>query len=549
MALPRLKLRLARGLKLVFLFLLILFFLALARLAAAQPANPGSTPADYTAASSYDALLEIINRQPHLADSEFIRTAVPIQLVTMLSQSHLRLNGKMLDEQDSWALIPVIYSLNSTPARLASGQALYAYGCAQCHGSSGTTGDPEMVNLASLAYWGNRSDRAVYERLLADTAVPAHTFTLEPDQAWLLIEAMRHFSFSEMDALGHTVPAKTHNAYKTSRQLPAADSPITISGYVQNGTANGRIAAETAITLRAYDSSYTLAQTYTTTLAPDGTFTFTLDKSDLQDDWVYLASVSYQGVEYTSDIGQISPDNPPLSLPITVYDATSDPTAVHISQLHISLTFAGDQLQVNELYSFANGGTAVFVGENGRPAEGTLQINLPQDAANPTFERGLGSDRFLPADEFKQKEGAWYDTLPLRPGASSQTILVRYSLPYGDGTALNHTLPYAADELFLALPDRGVTLQAEGWTQQETRSAGSSGVILTYARSNVPVGSQLDILLQGNLQPANGRNVAPSSSQIGQWIIAAGVLLFGLYLLWRMVNHRRQKKGTEVLGY
>ncbi|HFQ93927.1 MAG TPA: hypothetical protein ENK32_07955, partial [Anaerolineae bacterium] len=176
MSLPEKRPRRARCLKLAFLFALTIFFLGLARLTAAQTAPPPNPP----------------------DNSTFIRTAVPIQMVNLISQSQISLNGKMPDEQDSWPLIPLIYDLNSTSARLTSGQALYQYACAQCHGANGVSDDPDMVNLSSLSYWANRSNQNVYDALLGDTAVSSHTFTLDPDQTWLLVEAMRQFSYAEM---------------------------------------------------------------------------------------------------------------------------------------------------------------------------------------------------------------------------------------------------------------------------------------------------------------------------------------------------------------
>ncbi|HFQ94607.1 MAG TPA: hypothetical protein ENK32_11390 [Anaerolineae bacterium] len=520
MPLPEKRPRLARGLKLAFLLALTFLFLELARLAAAQSAPPAAP----------------------LDNDAFIRTAVPIQMVARLSQSGVRLNGKTLDERASWGLVPAIYNAYTTPARLASGMALYQYACAQCHGANGVGADPALPDLSSLGYWGSRSNQNVYDALMGDTAVSAHTFTLEPDQTWLLIEAMRQFSYAEMTRLSRPVPAKGQNVYKPARQTEP-DNAVTITGIVQNGTTNGRLREEIPVTLRAYNGSYTIAQTYTTTLSADGAFTFTLEETP--DDWVYMVTLTYKGQDFSSDVGQLDTANPQLSLPVTVYEPASDPAAIRISRLHVSLTFLGDQLRVSELYNFANDSAAVFVGTNGRADEGTIQISLPQGAADPAFERGLGQDRFFPANEFFQKGDSWYDTLPLRPGASSQTILVTYSLPYAAGMTLNHDLAYPADELFLALADRGVTLTGGEWTQQESRSAGENGVILTYTQSGLDAGSRLTIPLQGDLR-LNGRSASQPDNQTGQWIIAAGVFLFGLYLLWRMIRQRRKKNALPA---
>lgn len=307
-----------------------------------------------------------------------------------------------------------------------------------------------------------------------------------------------------------------------------AVASLTIQGQVHNATANAPLSAAMPVTLYAYNDSYTQTNSFSTTLEADGRFSFALD--NMPTNWVYLASVTFNGLEYTSDIGQPSSANS-LDLPITVYERTSDPAAITVPQLEIVLTPLGEQIQVTELYTFNNEATAVFGGAPDDPQARTITISVPESAQNPTFERGAGPNLgFLPVSTFRQERGQWVDSQPLRPGPSSLTLLVTYNVPATEVAHLNHALNYPVDSVRLSMPENGLQLDSADWQQEASQSNGGDEVALTYGRANLAAGQVLTIPLAVDQPAANG----------SEWLLSAIILLAAAGIAGRMIYLRRR---------
>lgn len=320
----------------------------------------------------------------------------------------------------------------------------------------------------------------------------------------------------------------------------------TITGTVHNGTTDEPAAEGTVVTLHAYNSSYTNAETLTTALDADGRFQFNL--TDQPDDWVYLVSIAYQDLSFSSNIAPLA-TNQPLDLSLTVYEPTSDPAQVIIEQLHVSLSFVGQEVEVSELYSVANEGTAVFTGSLGRSEAGTVQVNLPAAAQAVSFERGMGPNSgFFPTSEVIKQDGRWYDTTPLRPGPNSLTLRATYRLPLKDGLDLSRELPYQTNNVTVALPENGIAFAADGWQQQATQSVGERGVILSYARDGLAPNSQLALTFSGSGAAASAPSVSLNPTNSGDWIISLGILLLVTIVAFRLLRPKTKFVPTPQLA-
>ncbi len=322
-----------------------------------------------------------------------------------------------------------------------------------------------------------------------------------------------------------------------------SDALDSISGYVQNGTFDSRFEGEMVVTLHVFNSSYTETNVMTTTLATDGSYTFSL--TDMPTDWVYMTSVTFQGLEFTSDIGRFDSESVTLGLPITVYESTNDSDGVTIDQLHVSLTFVDGQMQVSELYTFDNRQTAVYIGTTNNLENGTIQVALPEGATNPIFERGMGpASGFFPANEFFQSGKNWLDTLPLRPGSNSLTLRVSYQLPYQNELQLSHALPYDTENIVLTMPENGVSFDAAQWQQEATRSTVDNGLLRSYSRTNFDANGTINIPLSGQVETGADLQTAVSSTNPStEWSIGIGLLLLLIAVGTRLRLTRG--KGTD----
>ena len=375
-----------------------------------------------------------------------------------------------LSEAERWDLVAAIYSLSTPVDSIEAGQRLY-----EAH--MATDGDGTAPDLTDLDYWFGRSNAAVLEEVESSGIVPADAELSEGDKQ-AIIDYARTFSYDYVDPSAPVEPIET----------------AAISGQVTNGSNGETVAGLTAV-LRGFTPELEERVTMTATVGTDGRYGFEL--SQVAPDLVYIASVDYQGVNFNSNVDQLSRSEPALELPIVVYETTTDAAAVRIEQLHLVLDFAGELLQVSELYVFSNNEAAVFVGETGDPEEGTVEFVLPAGAENVVFQRSFGSlETFVPAPEVSQTETGWADTLLLRPGQGSLVLLAQYDLPYQSGMRLAHPVSYDVENASVILPDVGVTLEQEAWVSQGAQTL-SEGTFLSYGRSGLQAGDAITLTLNG----------------------------------------------------
>ncbi len=522
----------------IFALLIGLLLLATAVVAAQEPVLPGAPPdaevglslfADRCAnchgpAGQGDGEMASRLEKPpaNYTDPEFRRTRIPAEMFSVITDG--RLDAGMppfgpanqtnpINETNRWDLVAAVYSLATPPEAIDQGQTLYDESCAACHGETGQGDGPDAAaqetpptNLTDLTYWYNRSNEDVFNAI-ANNGIPAHDYELTDDERWAVVDYGRTFSYR------YVVPGAP----------PEPIAAATISGVVTNAT-NGEILSSGDVTLRAFDANFQPMMTMTGTIGTDGSYSFIV--ADVQPDWVFLVSTDYNDIGFSSDAARVDRANPELTLPVTVFNTTSDPAVVTIDQMHILLNFAGDQLQVDEFYVFSNNGTSVFVGESGDPAAGTLQISLPEGAENVSFQRALGSmDSTIPANEVIQTAVGWADTFPLNPGPGGLNLIVSYDLPYNDGATLSRPIHYQVTNANVIMQDAGVTASGEGFEDLGVQDMGGNR-FATYNRAGVAPGSTLELTLDGRPQVTS-----PSGSTVQAGNNNLDLIIGGISLL------------------
>lgn len=414
-------------------------------------------------------------------DPVYRRTAVPATLFDVITNGRIARgmppfgpgSSNPLSEEERWELVAAIYSLSTPAESIASGETLYETNVAAAI-------DATSLDIADLGYWSTRSNADVLSEFESAGVLAAGT-TLSEAEKEAIVDYARTFSYRYADPSAPVAPIEA----------------ATISGEVANGTTGEPVTGLTAV-LRGFTPELQETVTMTTTVGTDGRYQFELSQTPA--DLVYIASVDYNGLNFNSNVDQLSRSDPSLELPIVVYETTSDPAAVRIEQLHVVLDFSGDQVQVSELYIFSNDAPAVFIGESGNQEEGTVELALPAGAENVMFQRSFGSlETFAPAAEVMATETGWVDTTPLRPGQGSLTLLAQYDLPYQSGMRLAHPIFYPVANASVILPDVGVTLAGEGWNAQGTQTL-QSGTFLSYSRGGLQPGDALMLTLNGRPQ-------------------------------------------------
>lgn len=475
-------------------------------------------------------------------DAAYIRTAMPSVMFQQITNGEAAVgmppfgpaSTNPIDEAGRWNLVAAVYGLATPPEDVTAGQAVYEANCAACHGDAGAgdgpdaaTTEPPASALTDISYWFNRSNDTVFEEL-APGAIPAHTYDLAEEDLRRAVDFARTFSYAYADPAVLNAP------------IPAA----TIFGIVSNGT-SGEEMAEAEVSLRAFTPDFEETLTLTTTTDINGNFRF--DVTEVPPNWIYIAGSSFDGLNFSSGANQVDRNQPTLELPITVYGRTSDPAGVNVGQIHIVFEFAEDRVGVNQLYIVNNDQDAVFVGASGDPAQGVVEVAVPEGAENLMFQRSFGSmDTFLPANDFVQTARGWADPLPLRPGQGALTLLVRYELPYTSGMTIAHPIFYETATSTIILPDVGVSVTNNPWVEQPPQSFGQGETFLNYSGPGVPAGETITVVLEGRprvVTDDSGAAVA-TRDQTTELLIGGAALLLaavGGVFLWRAW----QKRSSE----
>lgn len=439
-----------------------------------------------------------------------------------------------IGEADRWHLVAAVLSLGVPSGTLDAGETVYAESCAECHGDDGS----EAFDMTGQDYWIARSDADVFAALRDQEAVPEHeAYTLEDEELWSVVAYARTFSYDYANPLAAFEPIETLN----------------VTGVVRNETTGELLAEGTPVVLNTFTADFAPSDTLTTTLDATGQYGFSLSMAP--PDLIYVATVDYEGLNYGSNFGRADREEPVLDLPITVYDQTSDAGGVRIGQLHIILEFGEGTVTVNELYQFSQDGNAVFVGEDGDVASGTVEITLPEGASTPSFSRTFGSmDSFFPVENMVETERGWADTVPVRPGESTVSLLASYTLPYDGEAAIAHPVYYDVTRTNVVIAATGVTLSGDGgWTEEAGGAMG--GAFASYARTDVPAGETISFTLEGDAEPlvmpgsdsAAAATAPVARDRTTELVIGAGVLLLTVAVGAVFIRSWRQNQVEDVV--
>ena len=446
-------------------------------------------------------------------DGDYTRQAVPASMFLAITNGNLDkgmppfgpTSSNVVAEADRWNLIAAIFAFGASPEAIARGQQLFAE----------LAPNLDVAFMRDPVFWRDNSNQRAYDRLQAVVAdAPA-------DDVWAMVDYGRA-------------------TYPFSGEVAAVRLNGVITGLVVNGT-TGNLQGDMPALLRAFDPiDFSIGLVLTSTVNSDGSFQFDLAQAPA--DWVYMASVAYNDISFSSDIGRLSSAQTSADLPITVYDPTSDAAVVSVNRLHIIMEVTGDLLEVNELYTFSNNSSQVYVGETGDIAGGTILIPLPPQAQSPVFQRGFGGlDSFVAANELFPTEQGWLDTLPLRPGPNSMNLLVRYILPYENGMTVAHPIPYDTEATTVILPDSGVTLAGD-WQTSGSQDMQGQGFI-QYTGSRLNAGSNLTMILEGRPRQAAVAREGSSTQEILIGV-AALVVVVGAAIF---VTQRQRQSAVQTV--
>jgi hypothetical protein len=325
-------------------------------------------------------------------------------------------------------------------------------------------------------------------------------------------------------------------------QTPAKET-LTIEGQLVNATPGGTVGAGIPLMLHIYDGQQMTDMIHDVMTGPEGTFRFEEVEVVAGRRFAVMATIGQ--TTYFSELASVSPRQTTLELPITIYDPTTDASAIHVQQMHMLLDPLGlTQLQVTEIYIIANDRNRtveeVVTLDDGKTA--SLRFTLPEGATGLSFEGNNANGRFIhTADGFA-------DTWGVPPGAGTAQIAVRYLLPYQDGLRLEHPLSYPVDGLNVMVPQGSVSLAGETLNPEGSTQLQDGRTVDVFTAQDLPAGQSLSFELNGQPELSGqpevsftGASAETSSQKIGQSLVIIGLAVLGLALIGGGVWRWRQQ--------
>lgn len=472
---------------------------------------------------------------PPLGDLSLAQGARPVewfQIVTNGNIERFMPPFRSLDERQRWDVVAHALSLSLSQDLLAQGAEIYQQKCQNCHGTEGQ-------GSAQAPGWRDDTSRLASLSLVEMTGIirrgkgnmPAYAGELSESQILALAAYSRSLSFEtsalvQSPTLSQIAPGTAEQA--EGEQLQAASElRLPIRGEVVNGS-GGQLPPGLTAELAGYDG---MVQVFAaeTEVAADGTYTF--PDVEIVPGRAFIVSVNYQGFTFNSDVFHNlgEPLSSPIELPVTVYDTTTDLSALRVDRLHVFFDFTNpDVIQVAELFLLNNTGSKVISGN--APGQPVVEFELPAGASNLQFQSGAAGGRFV------MTEKGFADTQPILPGAGSQ-ILFAYDLPLSRRTMVRIPINLPVDAAIVMIPQGTMTLQSSQLQPMGQRQI--QGVTLDlFSTTDLQAGSTLEMTLSGRMS-------SPINLQTGQTgALIAGALALVLVAVGGVFWYLRQQKST-----
>ncbi len=452
-----------------------------------------------------------------------------------------------LNDRQRWDVVAYAYSLSAPASNAGRGEEIFQANCADCHGSQGKGDGPKAKelttqppNFTSQEYMAERSAAELFQAVSAGVGaeMPAFGSQLSEDDIWALTDHLRWLTFATQTAGSQPqeTPAPTTAASLTSPE-PITNTgelsptiPLgTVSGQLVNDSGaalEGGVLEGALVSLHGFDHMQVVMTTTTRTDA-DGAYRF--ENIEMPEGRIFLATADYNNVTYGSEIMVVEAGITEVTLPIQVYNSTTDSSQLSVDRLHYFFELLDEStLRVAELYIISNrsGSTLAPAG----PGQPSIRFSLPAGAANLNIEdEGADSQRYI------MTEDGFGDTTPIRPGESSYQVLYSYELPYTGKLQLDRPLPMPVSAVVILVPEDGILVKGD--TIQDAGTRDVQGVPYhMYNGASMPANSSLELTISGKKGSSGSSNPAGSSTSgimIGLGALGLALIVGGIWLYQR----------------
>ncbi len=328
-----------------------------------------------------------------------------------------------------------------------------------------------------------------------------------------------------------------------------------IDGQIVNATKGAQPSSTAGLTITLLSVAQGATGMISSTAQTDANGRFTFSNLSTVTTTQYLATTSYAGIPYFSDVFTFDGILTTVPLSMTVYETTNDPSVIRVSQTHLIMSVETRVLNVTEVVVVEGTSDRVLVGATATdPHKATLVIPILQGATDAQFSNPADADGTT-----LQGNGVLTYTQRLYPGDnSSNSIVMHYTVPFNPPTySVNLKLPYDTATLRILAADVGETIQASGLSAPAPFQAPGGSRYIQTSGSDLKAGTTISVTMT-NLPasvappPDTGTTTAPAAAPTnnnlqllgGVVLGAAALAVLGLLLI--PVLRRRQERAATA---
>ncbi len=465
-----------------------------------------------------------------------------------------------LSISDRWNVVAYVYSLGITPVVQELGEQLYLQECTTCHGDRGQGDGPQAASLnvtpvkfTDQFFMAQKTNRDFFNVISNGfgSLMPAFADRFSENERWALAEHIRSLSFSassnqasetqtsETDLAGQDLVQSTAPVEESER---SELSPGLAMGIVAGKLLNiieGNLSEGFPVTLYGFDHM-NIVLTQSTSALPDGSFAF--DPVEMPEGRIFLATVDYKGVTYSSEPVTAGPDQSEIDLSIEVFETSTNTSSLYVDRLHMFFEFLGPEtIRVVELYIVSNPTRETVVAPEGEQT--VLSFSLPKDAENLEIQDGRLGERFI------QTENGFGDTRPVPPGMGDYQVLFSYEMPYIKRLEFEKKVQLATNAVIILAPENG--LEIKGETLQDAGKRDVQGSLYRmYNGGAIAAGGDLKLSISGKMVGSDTQstsNILIGLGAFGIVLVFAGMWLYKRYSSSAKDVHKEPVASDEII--
>ncbi len=291
------------------------------------------------------------------------------------------------------------------------------------------------------------------------------------------------------------------------------------------------------VTLRGYDHGADPSTGPEEVFSQEGTVgakgSFAFENIELPLNRIFIAEVSFEGIELQSGFAIVEEGNTSLTLPpITLYKQTEDTSALIVDEARIFFEYGTDVVQVFNVYSFRNPGDEIVIVKFNERGE----IPFIQ---SPEGSSGFGYEPVQDSEPFQQIEHGF----AIPPSENPYGLIAYASVPkarefeFSQGFAL----PVAAITVFVP---EGITIQSEGSTDLVLQAIEDFNFQM-YDLGSVTAGETLHLSLAGTPRETGSAAASNQNLLLGAGALGIALILGGGWMYLRSHAEEGAGEGEE----